>query len=45
MTDIITPSRATAKLIDGKAAAAAVDAAAAAGARQLEPRRATDCCG
>ena len=38
MTDIITPSRATAKLIDGKAAAAAVDAAAAAGARQLEPR-------
>lgn len=36
MTEIITSSRATAKLIDGKAAAAAVDAAAAEGARQLE---------
>lgn len=36
MTDIITSSDAAAKLIDGKAAAAAVDAAAADGARQLE---------
>lgn len=36
MTDIITSSDAAAKLIDGKAAAAAVDAAAAEGARQLE---------
>jgi len=37
MTSIIKPSDAAAQLIDGKAAAAAVDAAAADGARDLTP--------